>query len=218
MVSYRDILRAVAALAIGLAGLGGATAHAQARLADTPKEAAVSCFHATAVVKLKSAPSQTHAAAEGTWYLLEYLRADGPAGNTMKQAEELAATPFPDQSFDALAPELLKGCAARYPRNDDARAIALPADPFERDMLCLPVTSMLLGMAQVESEQTGKSVLQVPLKTLNDLLLDRNTDDRLAGKGYPTEAAVVALFNEKLRLVPSYGGLIGVFRACERAG
>lgn len=211
---------AMAALAgVGMAVGAGPAMGAQGAarvvaLPADPQEAGLTCFYAAVV----TGGGKIEAAAEASWFLFDIARTrteDSP-DTFVERLEEVAGLPPPNlESLAGDATQLVPLCASRYPLISSRRAIALPANPFARDMQCFALASYLAGMAESELEDSGESPFGKRVATLADMLAARLTEERAKAAGIGDEAAMSTQFSRSLRDVSPLGNTMKVLEACE---
>lgn len=183
-------------------------------LPPAPRDTALTCYWATAA-GMAGAKDQTEVIASAVWYLLEYLRAEKVPGDPLEHIKTISSEEFDtDRIFGGDPAALAAVCQQRNPRNSLA-AVALPADAFQRDTLCMAVASLIAGFAQSEQDDTGRSALLDPATALMDRIAERLDDATLAARGYSGDEAVTGLISGSLGQSTTRGGLIGIYRACE---
>lgn len=181
-----------------------------------PRDAAMTCYWATAA-GMAGARDQTEVIAEAIWYLVEYLRAEKVPGDALEHVQTMSSEDFDTvEIFSGNPAGLAAACRQSNPRNS-AAAVALPADEFQRDTLCMAVTSLIVGFAESEQKDTGRSQLLDPSKALMDRIALRLSDDTLAKRGYVGDEAVGRLISSALGQSSQHGSLTGIFRACAAA-
>lgn len=180
------------------------------------RQDALTCYWSTAA-RITEKGDQIETVADAVWYLIEYLRTEGSAGDTLAQVEALSGD---RAAADAIplgkAPALAAGCRERHPRNS-AAAVTLPADTFQRDTLCMATASLLVGFARGEQQDTGRSAWLDPASAVMDRFAARLDDASLAARGYAGDEAVTALISASLRTAPNHGSFTGIYRACAEA-
>lgn len=181
-----------------------------------PRDAAMTCYWATAA-GMAGAKDQTEVIADAVWYLIEYLRAEKVPGDALEHVQTMSSEEFDTvKIFSGNPAALAATCRQGNPRNS-AAAVALPADAFQRDTLCMAVTSLVVGFAESEQKDTGRSALLDPSTALMDRIALRLDDDTLAKRGYAGDEAVGKLISGALGQASLHGSLTGVFRACVAA-
>lgn len=182
-------------------------------LPKAPREAAMTCYWATAA-GMAGAREQTEVISEAVWYIIDYLHAEKIPGDTLEHIQKMSGEDFDTVSVFAGNPTALAAaCRKRNPRNS-AAAVALPADAFERDTLCMAVTSLVVGFARSEQQDTGRSALLDPATTQMDRIAERLSDETLAAHGYVGDEQVTALISGALGQATASGSIIGIYRAC----
>lgn len=211
-VSWATLALTGAALALG-AGPARAQA-APAALPNASQDAAIMCFYAAVL----AGKANTEAVAEATWFLFDAARdatADKPEAFVEKVEELVGATPPNLETLATDAPALLPQCASRYPLISSKRSISLPADAFARDTSCYALTGYMVGVAESELEDDGKSAFALRMTALEEKLSARLPPERYIEAGFADEPAILGLFARALRDVSQLGNLMNVLKACE---
>jgi hypothetical protein len=108
----------------------------------------------------------------------------------------------------------IAACDRNFPAARSAAAAKLPADPFERDVLCLGTLSLLQGAAQQMKEdgedQDSLGRISAVLAPINARL----TDAVLGQHGITTEEAFVARMGDQLKASLALGNPATIARAC----
>ena len=120
-----------------------------------PYEAAVTCAYSVGNT-LRPGQSRIQAAAESSYFLLRAAQAlpgDGTLFAKMPEVMRLNAdrTPLPAEEARPYMPQ----CEARWPKARSEKPVNLPADSFERDVICYYSFALMGGIAEGFGETDG---------------------------------------------------------------
>lgn len=184
---------------------------------NAPATEAVKCAQGLAGT-LEDSPDQARVLVQAFYFMMRAAEADpGTDGkNFLDRTTEISADLFARRPLrDA---NLLKQCDARYPLSRRTTAAQLPAPGFDRDLMCLSVSSLLTGILQGANANGGNG-------TLPDLDLDgviggytkRIPNSLLDQRNIVTDEQVNSAMAGSLRASLGFGNLEAVARACAAA-
>lgn len=110
--------------------------------------------------------------------------------------------------------EILKQCDARYPRARSTAKVTLPADEVKRDILCLSVTSLMLGAAQGAAEDGNETPL-ARFKPLMEAYAGKLNDERLQAIGITDTDKMQMELGKAAGTSIDYGNPEMISQACE---
>lgn len=191
----------------------------QAATVSTPAaEAAMKCSTAAVATSSEVRPS-LQATAHFMYFIMQAAKEDSGGKPFLVRVGELAGAPQGEQLPTAEAARtLVAGCDRRYPLADAATTPRLPANAFERDMMCLGALSILKGGAE---DMRDKSVDRGAIGRIDTVLVpihQRINDETLAQRGVTTQEAFVTALGEQIEASLELGNLLTVARACGVTG
>lgn len=160
-------------------------------------------------------PLPLEVTAQFTYYTQSAARAmpgDGDFNDRMRAAMAPDAGPGPMSAEAAQA--ALVACDQRFPLARRNGAVTLPADAFERDMMCAAVGSVLTGSARGYGERTGDTAPYVRIRALAARFQQRTIPAMLA-RGITDQAAQWRAVGGAIFASLDLGNAIAVTNACE---
>lgn len=116
------------------------------------------------------------------------------------------------QAADATA--LALECDRRFPLARKAGTVRLPADPFDRDVMCFGVLALLKGAASQLEEDGGDAGPLDKIETVLAPISDRLTDAALKAHGIDSETAFSTAMGDQLKASLKVGNPESIARAC----
>ena len=185
-----------------------------ATVTNEPATRAMRCATA-AVVSSGEADPSLGVTSHFMYFLMQATRAD-PGGkpfltrlNELAQASGGAEIPSPDE-----AKALLAGCDREFPLARAANTPRLPANAFDRDVMCMGVLSLLNGAAEEMKANGGDPEPQARIAAALDPVSERLGDDVLAQHGMDDEASFMIAMGDQLAASLALGHPQMVARAC----
>ncbi|MHA6720294.1 hypothetical protein ACX40Y_12695 [Sphingomonas sp. RS6] len=188
----------------------------EAALDPDPAKAAPRCFVASTKVSSGDDRVDAYEVADAMWFMIEKARLTPAQGSIMAQLGNIESLVTGDPAVTAEnASAIMALCATRWPRSaGHSSAIALPADAFDRQLMCLAVSSIVYGAAESEVETYGESEAMPALKAIVDRVSASLTDDELARHGIKNDEEMLIRFGAALGNAVQLGNLNSVIRAC----
>lgn len=112
--------------------------------------------------------------------------------------------------------EFLLQCDQRFPLARGTAPAKLPADPFQHDMMCLSISSLMVGAAQGAAEDGNDA----PLKRFQPLMTaygDRLSDERVKAAGIADIEAMGVALGKAAEASLDFGNPEMISQACETA-
>jgi hypothetical protein len=189
---------------------------AQTVTLDTdPAKAAMAC--AVSVGAATSTEQKMRSTSRISYFVMRAAKADPGTKTFVDRVSELldqagAAAQAAD-SAEAVLPE----CYRRFPLAQATETPRLPADSFQRDVLCFSVLSLLRGAASGIEEDSGNAGPLDNIETVLAPISDRLTDSALKAHGIASEAGFVGAMGDQLSASLDIGNAETIARACGAA-
>jgi hypothetical protein len=180
-----------------------------------PSKAALTCAMSVAIVDATQSPMRI--TSEVSHFVMQAAKADPGTKPFLDRVGELteqasAGTQTPDAA-KALMPE----CDRRFPLARGNDTVRLPADSFDRDVMCFGVLALLKGAASQLEEDGGDAGPLDKIETAFAPISDRLTDAALKAHQITSDAGFAAAMGEQLRASLALGNAESVARACGTA-
>lgn len=181
-------------------------------LAEDTFEAAITCAQAATIADAGK-KTQIRLTSQFIFYTMHAARANAGGKPFLQRLQELSdAKPAAELADQAVARSLIPACEKRFPR--PLAAPRLPADPFQRDLMCFGTLSLLQGAAQALKEDKGETVPLARIEAALDPLLGKLTDASLAARGISGEAEFTELLGNQIIATIPLGEPITIANAC----
>lgn len=181
-----------------------------ATLAADPHQAALTCT--ASMSKTPDGRTVLQRSATASYLLVQAALANPNGGGFFSRLEAIAAeSAAVPRLSDAEAAALLAQCTARFPRARHDGAVALPADPVERDVTCMSALSTIGGSAQaIGAEAQADSARYSAASDVYGARISAG----LASKGYPGEDAAEAFIGGVVTASLKLGNSWAIANAC----
>lgn len=185
---------------------------------STPSaEAAMKCGNAVIVASGEPAPS-LRTTSHFMYFVMQAAK-EAPGGKPyLERVNELASGAPKEESTAAEAAKTLAACDRSYPLARATMLPRLPANAFDRDMLCLGALSILRGAAEemrgIGPDGGAAARIDAALKPL----VQRFDGQALAAHGIADDAAFVSALGEQLKASLALGNSQTIGRACGVTG
>jgi hypothetical protein len=195
----------VSLLAIGLQTAG---------LPADRSKAAMTCAQATATAQAGQ-KSPMRLTSQYSYYLIHAARADPGGKPFFERLQELAERAGKEATLtaDAALP-LVEPCERRFPRPSTTPVERLPADPFQRNVMCFGTLSMLQGAAQGLKDDRGDAAPLAALEAVMKPLSAKLDDAEIKRHGVADDAAFLKLLGDQLQATIALGEPAAVATAC----
>ncbi|MES2442568.1 MAG: hypothetical protein V4574_07035 [Pseudomonadota bacterium] len=183
--------------------------------ADDSK-AALTCLGAARPANRIGMPP-LRSASQATYYLLQSVAAPGRE-QFMQRLSQAARTGAADVSHTPEATSaILAACEQRFPKVRVEGPVALPADAFDRDLMCLAELNLFGGAASRHNEETGDRTQLDRAFGLLAKYRARLTPGRYAANGLPDAAAQERAFGDQMVAALELGPPDAIVASCETA-
>ncbi|WP_213978869.1 hypothetical protein [Sphingomonas sp. dw_22] len=176
--------------------------------ADDSK-AALACAMAVAVASPSENPMRI--TSQVSHFVMQAAKADPGGKPFLERMGEL--TGAADQTADS-AKALLPECDRRFPLARASATVRLPADTFQRDLMCFGILGIFRGAAGQLEEDSGDAGALDRIQTVLAPISDRLTDAALNAHGITSEDAFSAAIGEQIKASLALGNGEDVARAC----
>lgn len=136
---------------------------------------------------------------------------DGPFLNRLGEIAQSASSQTPPSAEEAAT--MLADCDKRFPLAKATTVPRLPADQFDRDVMCLGVLSLMQGAAEAMKED-GDAAPVDEIRAALQPVAARLTDDVLAKRGVAEESRFVTVMGDQVRATLKIGNPASIARAC----
>lgn len=174
---------------------------------------------ATAALECRSALITLHeetpmmGAAITSYYTMEAAKADSGGKPFLDRTIELIGRDAPPVG-PADAARVLAACDARFPLARRAGPATLPADSFDRDVVCLGAVGMMLGAAGADTAATGDATEEKRLQAVMRAYDARLSQPVLDSHGLKSADAFQLALGTHLMASLELGNLDVLVRAC----
>jgi hypothetical protein len=179
-----------------------------------PYKAALTCAYSVGN-SLRPGESRLQAGAESSYFLLQAAAAM-PGGATIfeKMIEVTSVNEHRGLLPIEQARQYMPQCEARFPRARSEKPVALPADPFERDVICYYAFALIGGIAEGFGERSGDMRERDRYRALMQRF-QRRVDEARPARGFASEAAMLPWGSALLIKSLDQGNSWVFSRACE---
>lgn len=179
--------------------------------ADDSK-AALACAMAVAVASPSENPMRI--TSQVSHFVMQAAKADPGGKPFLERVGELTGqAETADQTADS-AKALLPECDRRFPLARASATVRLPADAFQRDLMCFGILGIFRGAAGQLEEDSGDAGALDRIQTALAPISDRLTDAALNAHGIASEDAFSAAMGEQIKASLALGNGEDVARAC----
>lgn len=186
---------------------------AQTAMLDAdPSKAALTCAMSVAIVDASASPMRI--TSEVSHFVMQAAKADPGTKPFLDRVGELTDQASAGKQADDFAKAVMPECDRRFPLARGNGAVRLPADPFNRDVICFGVLALLKGAASQIEEDGGDAGPLDKIETALAPISDRLTDDALKAHDINSDAGFAAAMGEQLKASLALGNAESVARAC----
>ena len=188
-----------------------------ATLSNEPAKHAMACG-AAAVVAGAETDAPLRMTSHYMYFVMRAAEADPGDKSFLLRIGELAGgaaqgeIPSPE-----AAKKLLTDCDREYPLARAATAPKLPADAFDRDVMCMGTLSLLSGAAEEIKKDGDDNGAHDRIGEAIAGIAGRLTDDALAQRGMNNEEKFTVVMGEQLKASLRLGNPETIARACGAA-
>ena len=180
------------------------------------RDNAMTCAAATVVI---AGQATVRVTAQASYHVMVATHAD-PQGKPftdryqelMGQLSHYARPLVPGGAMEGRAAGIVADCDRIYPLARATGPAPLPADPFERDMMCLGVVSFLEGAGR--DTATGGAPSHDEMLAAQQAYIERLPDSRTQAAGLPDTDAVTRRVGDLLGRSRDFGNTEAVGRSC----
>lgn len=196
--------------------LGLLTLFAQTATLDAePSKAAQTCAMSVAV--LDTSGNALRLTAQVSHFVMQAAKADPGTKPFLERVGELTDQASSGKQTADFAKAVMPECDRRFPLARAQRPVRLPADPFDRDVMCFGALAMLKGAAgQLEEDGGGAGALD-KIETALAPISDRLTDAALKAHAIGSDEAFAAAMGEQLKASLALGNVESIALACGTA-
>lgn len=176
---------------------------------------AVACGRAVAATRPSSGDAAVPTMLHAVYFMMRAAQADpGKEGKRfLERTNEIAPQVFdPGQQTPAQANASLAACDKSFPLARSAAPAKLPANAFDRDILCTAASSYAYGLL----EGAGIADSAGDYKRVQEGFIKRIPDGVLKAHGITDEPGIIGAMDGALRNSLSLGNLGSIMQACTR--
>lgn len=186
-----------------------------ATLDSDPSKAALTCAMAVAIADASVGPMRI--TSEVSHFVMHAAKADPGTKPFLDRVGELADLAGAGSQTNDFAKAVMPECDKRFPLARGVRTVRLPSDPFDRDVMCFGVLSLLKGAASQLEEDNGDAGPLDKIATALTPVSDRLTDAALKAHGISSEDGFSLAMGNQLKASLALGNTESVARACGAA-
>lgn len=127
------------------------------------------------------------------------------------------AVPAEIQRIKGTAPALLAGCRQRYPKAWASAAVTLPADSFDRRLMCMGIAGSYVGVVRTAAKAGDQSVSLPEVEAVSERFGDLIGDGEFRAKGMDDVDKVKQAMSEQLIAALRLGNVQVTYDACLKA-
>lgn len=165
-------------------------------------------------VVTRDPPLPLEITAQFTYYTQAAARAMPGEAEYSERMRTAMTAAGPGTMSPEAARAALTECDQRFPLARRSGTVTLPADAFQRDMICAAVGSTLMGSARGYGERTGDTAPYVRIRGLA-MRFQQRAIPGMAAHGIADQAAVSRAIGNAVFAALDIGNGIAVIDACE---
>ena len=150
-----------------------------------------------------------------SYYVMVAARSDRGTVPFLPRMQELSPLLAQYKVSEALAPVIAADCRRRFPLAWTTAPATLPADPFDRDLMCAMAISIMAGGGETLQKLGGDSTYADRYGAAQKRFTDRMTKAVITGHGITTPAQFTVVAGDQLLATLPLGNVSSIAATCE---